>query len=290
MELRQLKYFLKAAELLNFTEAARNLHISQSTLSQQIKQLEDELGTPLFNRIGNRIVLTEAGNLFADYASQSIKKASDGLMLIRDLNELNTGTIFIGVSYGLRNIFTQALIRFTNQFPQIKVRIIYGVSDNLIDMLERFELDLILIFKDFTLPHHFKSEELFSAPMKLITSAKSTLSRKTAVTLREVAQLPLVLATQGYNTKHFVGKMFSSKGLDPEFTIEVNDIPTMLDLVKTGKYHTIHIEPVVSGTGFVTIPVKDKNVIRTATIISLKDAYEKTAITKLRQLLKEVKV
>ncbi|QHS59167.1 LysR family transcriptional regulator [Chitinophaga agri] len=290
MELRQLRYFLKAAELLNFTEAARHLHISQSTLSEQVKQLEEELGMPLFNRIGNRIVLTEAGILFSDYASQSIKKASDGMMLIQDLNDLNTGTIFIGVSYGLRNIFTQALIRFTNQYPNISIRIVYGVSDSLIDMLERFELDLLLIFKDFSLPAHFTSEELFSSPMTLITSARSTLSRRTAVTLREIAQLPLVLATQGYNTKHFVGKMFSSKGLDPEFTIEVNDIPTMLDLVKTGKYHTIHIQPVVSGAGFATIPIKDKNVIRTATIISLKDAYEKSAIRQLRMLLKEVKV
>ena len=57
MELRQLRYFIKAKELLNFTEAARILNISQSTLSQQIKQLEDELGVLLFNRIGKRIIL-----------------------------------------------------------------------------------------------------------------------------------------------------------------------------------------------------------------------------------------
>jgi LysR family cyn operon transcriptional activator len=61
MELRQLRYFLKAKELLNFTEAANALNISQSTLSQQIKQLEDELQISLFNRIGKRITLTEAG-------------------------------------------------------------------------------------------------------------------------------------------------------------------------------------------------------------------------------------
>ncbi|WP_257669745.1 LysR family transcriptional regulator [Parapedobacter tibetensis] len=59
MELRQIKYFLKAKELLNFTEAAKILNVSQSTLSQQIKQLENELDVPLFNRIGKRILLTE---------------------------------------------------------------------------------------------------------------------------------------------------------------------------------------------------------------------------------------
>ena len=77
MELRQLKYFLKAKELLNFTEAANALHISQSTLSQQIMQLEGELNVPLFNRIGKRISLTEAGGLFAEYALQSVTRAND---------------------------------------------------------------------------------------------------------------------------------------------------------------------------------------------------------------------
>lgn len=64
MELRQLKYFKEACELQNFSEAARVLHISQSTLSQQIKQLEDELDVLLFDRIGKRIVPTEAGLAF----------------------------------------------------------------------------------------------------------------------------------------------------------------------------------------------------------------------------------
>lgn len=68
MELRQLRYFEKTSELLNFTEAAKALFISQSTLSQQIKQLESELGVLLFDRVGKRIVLTEAGSSFLPYA------------------------------------------------------------------------------------------------------------------------------------------------------------------------------------------------------------------------------
>ena len=72
MELRQLKYFKEACERQNFSEAARVLHISQSTLSQQIKQLEDELDVLLFDRIGKRIVPTEAGHAFLPYAVRAI--------------------------------------------------------------------------------------------------------------------------------------------------------------------------------------------------------------------------
>ena len=71
MELRQLKYFKEACELQNFSEAARVLHISQSTLSQQIKQLEDELDVLRFVRIGKRIVPTEAGLAFMRYAGRA---------------------------------------------------------------------------------------------------------------------------------------------------------------------------------------------------------------------------
>ena len=79
MELRQLRYFTRTAKQLNFTEAAHTLYISQSTLSQQIKQLEDELGIPLFDRIGKRVRLTEAGEQFLPYAGKhwQMQKAVD---------------------------------------------------------------------------------------------------------------------------------------------------------------------------------------------------------------------
>ena len=81
MELRQLKYFEKACELENFSEASRQLYITQSTLSQQIKQLEDELGILLFDRIGKRIIPTEAGRAFLPYARKQYRKQKTGSKL-----------------------------------------------------------------------------------------------------------------------------------------------------------------------------------------------------------------
>ena len=96
MELRQLKYFKEACELQNFSEAARVLHISQSTLSQQIKQLEDELDVLLFDRIGKRIVPTEAGLAFLPYAVRAIRDAENGKQIIRDLKGIETGSASCG--------------------------------------------------------------------------------------------------------------------------------------------------------------------------------------------------
>jgi LysR family cyn operon transcriptional activator len=290
MELRQLKYFLKAKELLNFTEAANSLHISQSTLSQQIKQLEDELNVPLFNRIGKRITLSEAGELFAEYASQSVNRANDGLLLLKDLNNLNTGTIFIGVTYALRNLLTQALILFAKQFPKINVQIVFGTSDEIIKKLNQFELDFILTFNEKTTEQHFKYQILFSSPMTLVVSKKSHLFGKTFITLKEITQLPLALPARGYSTSQFINKAFKENNLKPKISFEINDIPTLLDLVKTGNWHTILTQTSVNEKDLLTIPIKGKNMTRTAMVISLKDAYEKKAVKKFYELLTKINI
>ena len=109
MELRQLKYFKEACERQNFSEAARMLHISQSTLSQQIKQLEDELDVLLFDRIGKRIVPTEAGQAFLPYAIRAIHDAEDGKQIIRDLKGIETGVLRIGVTYSMSPLLIATL-------------------------------------------------------------------------------------------------------------------------------------------------------------------------------------
>ena len=78
MELRHLRYFTALAECLNFTRAAERVHVTQSTLSHQIRQLEDEVGRPLFDRIGKRVVLTEAGELFVTFAAKALKRGRSG--------------------------------------------------------------------------------------------------------------------------------------------------------------------------------------------------------------------
>ena len=88
MELRQIKYFVKAAELLNFSDAARALNVAQSTLSQQVKQLEDELGIQLFERHSHAISLTEAGQELLPYARRTVYDADTCIARINDLSIL----------------------------------------------------------------------------------------------------------------------------------------------------------------------------------------------------------
>lgn len=288
MELRQLKYFLKAKELLNFTEAATALNISQSTLSQQIKQLEDELTVPLFNRIGKRITLTEAGNLFSDYALQSINRANEGLLLLQDLKNLNTGKVTIGVIYSMRILFAKTLIQFATQYPNIKIQVVFGTTKDLLEKLNLHQFDFILTFHEESREPHLKYQTLLKANMVLVTAKKSSLAQKNKLSLDEVAELPLALPFSGYSTIQFFEEAFSQKNLDPNICMEINDIPTLFEIVKTGHWHTILSDTSINDPDVVAIPIEGKNMRRTIMIISLKEAYEKKAVKKFYEMLTEI--
>ena len=285
MELRQLKYFIKAKELLNFTEAARVLNISQSTLSQQIKQLEDELDIRLFNRIGKRLIRTEAGELFSDYAVQSIDKANQGLLLLKDLNNLNTGKITIGVIYSMRILFARALIQFARQYPNIKVQVVFGTTKDLLEKLDLHQFDFILTFYEKAKHPHFKCQALLTSRMVLVTSKKSSLASKSSISLKQVAALPLALPFSGYSSVQFFIESFGRQNLHPNICMEINDIPTLFEMVKTGYWHTILSETSVNDPQVVAVPIEGKNMKRTIMIVSLKEAYEKKAVKKFYELL-----
>jgi LysR family transcriptional regulator, cyn operon transcriptional activator len=285
MELRQLKYFLKAKELLNFTEAATALNISQSTLSQQIKQLEDELSVPLFNRIGKRITLTEAGNLFGEYALQSINRANEGLLLLRDLKNLNTGKITIGVIYSMRILFAKILVQFASQYPNIKIQVVFGTTKDLLERLNLHHFDFILTFHEELREPHLKYQTLLKANMVLVTAKGSSLAQKATISLNEVAELPLALPFSGNNSIQFFEESFGQKNLVPNICMEINDIPTLFEIVKTGHWHTILSETSVNDPDVVGIPIDGKNMRRTIMIISLREAYEKKAVTKFYEML-----
>lgn len=279
MELRQIRYFLKAKELLNFTEAANQLYISQSTLSQQIRQLEEELGIPLFNRIGKRIVLTEAGNIFAAYAQKSLLKSQEGFLALQDLKELKGGELNIGVTYGMRQTLIQPLISFSKEYPAVKFTIVFGTTSELMEKLQHLELDFALTFAEGNRQEIFTYHPLFTSPMTLVASRNSEWAHKKSITLKEIAELPLAMPAKGYSTTRFVTEAFSNSGLSPKIFIEINDIPTLLELAKSGNWYTILARNSMTDTDdLITIPIKGKNMIRTAMFVSLKDAYEKKAM------------
>ena len=99
MELRHLRYFVALAEQLSFTHAADKVHVTQSTLSHQIKQLEDELGCRLFDRIGKRVLMTEAGEAFLERVNNALREVDEGVWTVRKTSEELSGQLRIGATH-----------------------------------------------------------------------------------------------------------------------------------------------------------------------------------------------
>ena len=131
MEIYQLEYFIKTAEVLHFTKAAELCFVTQSGLSQQIKKLEEELGMPLFVRIGKKVQLTEAGSVFLVHAKQIIENVQSGKQAIDDLNQMIGGELRIGVTYIFGLLVLPVVNLFAKTYPHLKIVVEYGTTEPL---------------------------------------------------------------------------------------------------------------------------------------------------------------
>lgn len=256
MELRQLKYFKKACELENFSEAARLLHISQSTLSQQIKQLEEELDVLLFDRIGKRIIPTEAGLAFLPYAHQAIQDAENGKQIIRDLKGIETGELKIGVTFSLGPLLISALSSFTQAYPKIKVIITFATSDELMEQLANNELDFVLSFKPQGMYEDFDMLFLFNSRLCFVVHSSHPLAGLSSITLKRLVQTPLILPEKGFATRKRIEKICKENQLELQAGIEINDVHTIIHSLSDGHWGTILTQAAIWGeANLVQIPI-----------------------------------
>lgn len=286
MELRQLKYFIKAAELQNFTEASGLLFITQSTLSQQIRQLEDELGTPLFDRLGKRVRLTEAGRLFLPYAQKTAKDAQDGKNILKDLMNIETGAVSVGVTYGLMHVLTKALEDFSSARPRIRLQVTFGTTAELLTQLEQGIIDMALSFEPVQKSDVLISEKLFSSSLALIAHKTHPCAANKQVSIKKLENLPLILPSVGYGIRNIFDKVVEKHKTGLEVQMEVNDINMLLQLVNTGKWCTVLMGSSVSQyPELKAIKITGGSMDRDATVTWLANVYQKKAALLLVECL-----
>lgn len=157
---RELAYILQVAEERTFSQAAKKLYVTQPSLSQCIKRVENELGTELFDRRTNPLTLTYAGSLYVERAKQILRVRQDLLRQIEDMSELKCGQLRIGTSYSrTAYLLTQVLPKFKRQFPGIDITLVEGTVQELQDYAAEGGTDMSFLY----LP--LKREELCYEPL-----------------------------------------------------------------------------------------------------------------------------
>lgn len=286
MELRQLKYFVKSAEFLNFSVAAKHLYITQSTLSQQIKQLEFELGFELFLRNSRHISLTEAGEEFLPFARRTIQDAEDGVQRLHDLQHVKAGKLRVGVTYSMSTVLTEGLLEFMKVYPDIKLEVCYKTVNELLVLLKESQLDFILSYKPLFDAPDVDSMPLFENALALVVSKEHVLASRKRIKLHELANIPLVLPSHDLQARMMLERLLAGKSVELSSKLELNETNILLQMVSTGSYSTILSTSAVFGNSrFRAIPIEDPANVMEASLLRLKGAYQKAAAKEFVKIL-----
>lgn len=196
MELRQLKYFVTTAEKLSFSEAARALFVSQSTLSQQIAVLEGELGVQLFERNKRKICLTDVGNALLPSALCTLQHAAACLEYIHDVQGLECGEINIGTTYTFSPLLQDTVLEFMKEHPHIRLNIFCKSMEELLDMLNHRQIDVALSYKPIDREANIESHILFDSSLCVIVSKNHALAKERSVSFRDIENYLVCLLTR----------------------------------------------------------------------------------------------
>lgn len=206
----RLRVFITAAKTLNFTKCAEQLYISQPAVSKHIGELESRYKVQLFERSGSRLALTEAGRVMLEHA----ERIADGYRRLQYEMDLFTdrlgGELKVGASTTIAQyVLPQVLARFTARFPEVKVSLASGNSEQVEAALARHDTDLGLVESSARHPG-FHYEPFIPDELVLIASTKGRYGRCDQVTLAELQTVPLVLRESGSGTLEVISKYLAA--------------------------------------------------------------------------------
>ena len=287
MELRQLKYFIKTAQTLNFSEAARSLYITQSTLSQQIKALEDELGCPLFERNSHNVSLTESGEIMVPLVKQILHDAEVCKSQIMDLQELITGSLNIGATFSFSPLVKETIKDFISRYPGVRLNVINRSMEELMEMLRRREVDFVLAFKPDTLFDEIESHVLFEDRLSVIMSKNHPLAACESISPDEIKRHPLAIPAKGLQARNMIDKYFNFSSGDFSVSLEVNSVYNLLEVVESSKLITILSEATIRDRSTLkAIPLELPDKMQ-GCVHTLKKAYHKRSAEEFIKMLSE---
>jgi DNA-binding transcriptional LysR family regulator len=223
MEIRQLKAFVAIAEARTFTAAAQRIHYTQAALSMQIKQLEKEVGLPLFIRMPRRVVLTEAGERLIERAHMILREHDAALSEIAELAGAERGRLRLGSASGMvsAEALPAILKRLRKNHPHAEVSVTSGTSEELVKRIHAGELDMAFV----SLPVEARSidtEMLSQDQLVAVASPRHPLAGQRVISAFALAGEKLILGERGGNTRRLIDEFFAEAGLRPKVAMELS--------------------------------------------------------------------
>jgi DNA-binding transcriptional LysR family regulator len=228
MDFDQLNTFVEVAKHGSFSLAGRKVFRSQSAVSAQIRQLEQEYGEKLFGRMGKTVRLTPAGEVLFEYAERFLSLRQESLRAVADQSEMPRGILAIGANeatclYVLPEVFS----RFHRMYPDVQISIYRNFSHKILQRVEDGTIDLGIVTLPVKSPS-LKVHPIYRDRVMLMVSTKNPLSKLKEVTAKDIAGQPLIFPKTGF-TRQLLDKAFRPYVADLRIVMELPSV-TMIKL------------------------------------------------------------
>jgi LysR family cyn operon transcriptional activator len=275
MELRHLRYFVALAECLNFTRAAERAHVTQSTMSNQIRQLEEQVGYALFERVGKRVVMTGPGEVFLEFATRALREVDQGLSALRQSPTDFVGEVHVGATHTFNlGFIPDCVATFLSRHPTARVVVEELSADDVGARLKAGELDLGISYRPASASDLW-FEPLYNEEMVLVVSRDHPLARRRRIRMVELHGLRLVMLPAIFATRALLDECFRACGAEPVVVAEMNTTSPMLGLVARTQIGAIVASNAVpQGAGLCIVPLESPTPIRTPGILWRRDVKQ----------------
>jgi DNA-binding transcriptional LysR family regulator len=239
MDFKQIKTFLTVVDTGNITRAADILHIVQPAVSRQIKLLEDDLGTRLFDRQRHGMVLTEDGKILVNYARRAILELDRARAAITGAQQGIGGLVTLGLLPSTIDVLSGPLLSALSQdYPGIKLRLAMGYAGTLLRWLEIGEIDAALLYGAERSPE-IQSQPLIEEPLWVVWSPQYKIKAGKGFALKELAKFPVILPSTPHGIRTLVDHACAKAKLDLHIAAEANALSVQKNLALNGHGLTI---------------------------------------------------
>lgn len=240
MDIRQISYFVRVADLGSFSKAAVSLNIAQSAISRQIRKLEEELGLPLLYRNGRGVTLTHAGSLVLEHGRSAVETLDLVAQEIALLRSAPGGSAVVGLPPTVGRLFSIPFSkRFQGLFPNVKLRIVESFTGNLVEWLFSGRIDVAVLYDDPTV-HSAVFEPVVEEDLTCIGRASSPPPLTNGcVSLADLCALPLILSGPPHGLRAYMESAAKKAGLQLNVSLEIDALHSMLEAVRDGMGYTV---------------------------------------------------
>jgi DNA-binding transcriptional LysR family regulator len=236
MELHHLRYFEAVARHGHVTRAARELSIAQPSLSKQIQVLESELDVKLFNRVGRRIELSEAGHVLLPYARRILHDVEHARTALQQIGDLTRGHVSLGASPTVgTQLLPRALAEFTRQYPGIELELREAGAARLVALLEEGSVQLVVVSLALLGQHsRLARAELFTEDLVLAVAPHHSLAERSSVPARDLRDEKFILFPSGYELRALTTQLCQAGGFEPRVAIDGAEMDSVLRFAAAG--------------------------------------------------------